>query len=184
MIKPLSTFCADVLATLSVRPECLTTASRGEVYRGTGRGARWLDTPRAVHGATRHERGQNVFRRALSFALLLAAPGLALAQALPPPPGDEQPAISVLREDLRDEVREDDSGTTIVGERESPIGLYITPWRNAYSEQDIDRPARLLQVDVTPIDRTVFARQVEYYSALTEAAEAKTAPPVAAPAAP
>ena len=119
----------------------------------------------------------------LSLILLLALPGVALAQALPPPPDDEQPAIPI-RQDLRDEVRSDDSGTTIVGERESPIGLYITPWRNAYSEQDIDRPARLLQVDVTPIDRTVFARQVEYYSALTEAAEAKTAPPVAAPAAP
>lgn len=121
---------------------------------------------------------------ALSLALLLSIPSLAFAQALPPPPGDEQPAISVLREDLRDEIREDDSGTTIVGERESPIGLYITPWRNAYSEQDIDRPARLLQVDVAPIDRTVFARQVEYYSALTEAAEAKKAAPAAAPAAP
>lgn len=119
----------------------------------------------------------------LPLALLLGLPVNLLAQALPPPPGDEQPAISV-RQDLRDEVRSDDSGTTIVGERESPIGLYITPWRNAYSEQDIDRPARLLQVDVAPIDRTVFARQVEYYSALTEAAEAKKAAPVAAPAAP
>lgn len=78
----------------------------------------------------------------------------------------------------------EDSGTTIVGERESPIGLYITPWRNAYAEQDIDRPARLLQVDMSPVDRTVFTRQVEYYDALTEAAQAKQPPPVAAPALP
>lgn len=76
----------------------------------------------------------------------------------------EQPALSPAdREDLRE-----DGGTTIVGERESPIGLYITPWRDAYSEQDIDRPARLLQVDMSPIDREVFARQVEYHKALTE----------------
>jgi len=58
-------------------------------------------------------------------------------------------------------------GTTIFGERESPIGLYITPWRDAQAERDIDRPARLLQEKATPIDRTVFNRQVEYYEALS-----------------
>lgn len=75
----------------------------------------------------------------------------------------------------------EDAGTTIVGERESPIGLYITPWRNAYAEQDIDRPARLLQVDMSPVDQTVFTRQVEYYDALTEAALTKQPLPAAEP---
>lgn len=120
---------------------------------------------------------------------LLALPLGVLAQATPAakpatktaaPAGNEQPAVrTAAPEDLRDQ-----AGTTIVGERESPIGLYITPWRDAYAEQDIDRPARLLQVDMTPLDRTVFARQVEYYDALTEAAEAKSAPATAAQAAP
>ncbi|MGQ0697314.1 MAG: hypothetical protein ACT4PZ_03620 [Panacagrimonas sp.] len=104
------------------------------------------------------------------------APTPPLRAATPEP--DEQPAVSVP-EDLRG-----DSGTTIVGERESPIGLYITPWRNAYAEQDIDRPARLLRVDMSLVDRDVFARQVEYYDALTEAALAKQAPTAAAPASP
>lgn len=63
------------------------------------------------------------------------------------------------------------AGTTIFGERESPIGLYITPWRDARPEQDIDRPARLLQDKMLPIDRAVFNRQVEYHEAL--AAELK-----------
>lgn len=107
-----------------------------------------------------------------------AAPTPPAAPVAAPDP-DEQPAI---RPDLREEPQSD-AGTTIVGERESPIGLYITPWRNAYAEQDIDRPARLLQVDMSPLDRDVFARQVEYYDALTEAAAAKTAP-AAAPVAP
>ena len=115
---------------------------------------------------------------------VLALPAVAqppAPQRLPNPekPGEERPAVSVgPREDLRD-----DSGTTIVGERESPIGLYITPWRNAYAEQDIDRPARLLRVDMSPIDRDVFSRQVEYYEALTDAADAKrgAAPPPAKP---
>ncbi|NGY03716.1 hypothetical protein [Solimonas terrae] len=61
----------------------------------------------------------------------------------------------------------DKPGTTIFGERESPIGLYITPWRDAHAEKDIDRPARLLQEKAVPIDRTVFDRQVEYYEVLT-----------------
>jgi hypothetical protein len=61
----------------------------------------------------------------------------------------------------------DHAGTTIFGERESPIGLYITPWRDAHAEKDIDRPARLLQEKPLPIDRVVFGREVEYYNALT-----------------
>ena len=120
-----------------------------------------------------------MFARTLS-AMLLALPLSAFAQkaATPPKAGAEQPAVKIgAPEDLRS-----DSGTTIVGERESPIGLYITPWRNAYSEQDIDRPARLLQVDMVPVDRDVFTRQVEYYDALTKAAVAKTAPAAALPA--
>lgn len=99
------------------------------------------------------------------------------AQDAVPPTPTEQPALSPAdREDLRD-----DPGTTIVGERESPIGLYITPWRDAYSEQDIDRPARLLQVDMSPIDREVFARQTEYHKALSELGRNR---PGAAPIAP
>lgn len=115
---------------------------------------------------------------ALPFGVLAqAAPAAKPATAkAPAPAGNEQPAVrTTVPEDLRDQ-----AGTTIVGERESPIGLYITPWRDAYAEQDIDRPARLLQVDMAPLDRTVFARQVEYYDALTEAAKAKSAPATAA----
>jgi hypothetical protein len=130
----------------------------------------------------------NTFVRTLLGCMagtLIALPALAqkAPQPLPNPekPGEERPRVNVgPREDLRD-----DSGTTIVGERESPIGLYITPWRNAYAEQDIDRPARLLRVDMSPIDRDVFTRQVEYYDALTDAAAAKhaaTPPATGAPA--
>jgi len=60
-----------------------------------------------------------------------------------------------------------DTGTTIVGERESPIGLYIMPWRNSGPEQGIDRPARLLQEEAVPLDPGTFRRQLDYYTALT-----------------
>jgi hypothetical protein len=104
-----------------------------------------------------------------------AAPAAAPKPAAASP--TEKPAA---KNDLRDE-----GGTTIIGERESPIGLYITPWREAYSQQDLTRPARLLQVDLSPVDREVFRRQVEYYKALEDAREAKLSPaPAAAPARP
>lgn len=111
---------------------------------------------------------------ALGLGLML--PAYAQPLALPPDtaPAAEQPEA---RSDLRDT-----SGTTIVGERESPIGLYITPWRNAAAEQDIDRPARLLQVEMAPVDRDVFERQVEYHQALTEARRPARTPAAAPPA--
>jgi hypothetical protein len=59
------------------------------------------------------------------------------------------------------------SGSTIVGERESPIGLYIMPWRNSGPEQGIDRPARLLDEEPLPLDPGTFRRQLDYYSALS-----------------
>lgn len=118
--------------------------------------------------------------RVLALGLfVLTAPGFAQPLAPDKVPSVENAEKPAVRMDLRD-----DAGTTVVGERESPIGLYITPWRNARAEQDIDRPARLLQVDMSPVDRDVFARQVEYHRALTEASRAKQAPTPAAPPAP
>jgi hypothetical protein len=107
--------------------------------------------------------------RTLPTLLLIALlPASVLAQ-------DEMPAVGA-RPDAPAPQRETKSpgmGTTIVGERESPIGLYITPWRNAAPEKDIDRPARLLQEKLLPVDREVFLRQVDYYDALSGALRAR-----------
>lgn len=96
------------------------------------------------------------------------------AVKLPPPsvaPSAKAPVAAV------------EEGTTIVGERESPIGLYITPWKNSFAEKELDRPARLLQEELLPLDRAVFLRGIEYYEALTGALKGKSAvtPPVALP---
>lgn len=131
--------------------------------------------------------------------LALLTPMLAIAQTKPknPAASDDQPTVStspgaapVLQNEpsarpssAAGKSAGTDGGTNIIGERESPIGLYITPWRNATAEVDIDRPARLLSVQLEPLDRRVFARQVEYYEALTAAQKAKT-PAGAAPSAP
>lgn len=84
----------------------------------------------------------------------------AVAPAAQPAPAQAAPRTPAVKEQT--------VGTNIFGgEKESPIGLYIMPWRESPAERDIDRPARLLQEQVLPIDRVVFERQLDYYDALS-----------------
>ncbi len=89
----------------------------------------------------------------LSLLALVALPLAALAQA---PAAAEEPAVKT-----------DDAGITVVGDRESPIGLYISPWRDESPEAELDRPARFLEEQLLPIDADVFRRQIEYYNTIT-----------------
>ena len=68
-----------------------------------------------------------------------------------------------------------EAGTTIIGDHESPIGLYLTPWKNEYAERGMDRPARIVQETLGPIDQDVFHRQVEYYDTITAYRKAELA---------
>ncbi len=70
---------------------------------------------------------------------------------------------------------EREAGTTIIGERESPIGLYITPWRNATPEKELDRPARFLDEALMPLDPEVFRRQLEYYNTISDHLSSRSA---------
>jgi len=74
----------------------------------------------------------------------------------------------VLAQDEQPSVTTEPAGTTIIGDRESPIGLYITPWRNAAPESELDRPARFLEEQLLPIDADVFRRQIEYYNTISD----------------
>jgi len=118
----------------------------------------------------------------LLTVLALSAPAYAQAVAKPkaapaPAANDDQPALDTTSK-MKAPSNSGGLGTTVItGEGESPLGLYLTPWRESRPEKDIDRPARLLQEDMRPIDKDVFERQVEYYDALTGAAKRKTATP-------
>jgi hypothetical protein len=94
---------------------------------------------------------------------LLAGLLPALASAQPAAAPAEEPAVKT------------DTGTTVVGERESPIGLYITPWRNDAPEAELDRPARFLEEELLPLDPDVFRRQVEYFNTITDHLRARGA---------
>jgi len=79
-------------------------------------------------------------------------------------------------------------GTTeISGNRELPKLMYIVPWQRAGVGNVTGRPPNSLVDEVlTPIDRTVFKRQNDYYAALQAAsasAASQPAVPGAAPAA-
>lgn len=97
--------------------------------------------------------------RSLVLTLLLS--GAAQAQT-EQPLADPKPA-------------EPEVGTTIVGERDSPIGLYITPWRNAAPEKELDRPARFLEEALMPLDPEVFRRQLEYYNTISDHLNSRSA---------
>ncbi len=103
-------------------------------------------------------------RMGLLMVLAAAAGPLAAQDELPAiggmPPSTSRPASA-------------DAGTTIIGERESPIGLYIMPWRDSLPEADMDRPARLLQESMQPLDEQVFVRRIEYHNALSGALKRK-----------
>ncbi len=51
-------------------------------------------------------------------------------------------------------------GTSIVGEQEAAIGLFIVPWV-ADRPSDIDRPPRLFEVPLEPLDAADFGLQVK-----------------------
>lgn len=93
------------------------------------------------------------FLSVLALAVLASLPAVATAQLAA---ATEEPAVKT-----------DSAGTTVVGDRESPIGLYITPWRNDAPEAELDRPARFLEEQLLPLDADVFRRQIEYYNTIS-----------------
>lgn len=64
-------------------------------------------------------------------------------------------------------------GTTIYGDDENPIGLYIIPWRASSPTPQMDRPARFVDETEAAVDETQFTRFVEYYDALTRHRQAQ-----------
>lgn len=69
---------------------------------------------------------------------------------------------------------DDTPGTTLIGDRESPLGLYLTPWKNEYAERGMDRPPQNLQEAVAPVDPKVLDRQRDYYDTIVNYRQAET----------
>lgn len=95
-------------------------------------------------------------------------------------------ACTALAADKSDAAKPADAdssyGTTIFGDQETPIGLFITPWKDSFAERGLDRPARFFDEAVEPIDRATFKRQLDYWRELTKYRQAH--PASSAPAQP
>jgi hypothetical protein len=73
--------------------------------------------------------------------------------------------------------------TTVTGNRELPKVMYVVPWKRSDIGDLIGRPANsLLDEVLSPVDRSVFRREVQYYQALKP--DTAAPPAAAAPAAP
>jgi hypothetical protein len=120
---------------------------------------------------------RHIASRACALALLGWTACAGSQDEMPALP-DEQPAISTEEPALSPEpeaapqkpggVQKARTGTTVIGEQEAPLGLYIMPWRQSQAQAGLDRPARLLDEALLPLDPEVFKRQVEYHRALSE----------------
>jgi len=98
----------------------------------------------------------------LAVGLSLGAPALAAKHAKPAATADTPADTTAAPASAGG----DTTGTTIVGDQEAPIGLFITPWKNDYAEHSLDRPARFVDDELVPIDPDVFHREIKYDAAI------------------
>ena len=57
------------------------------------------------------------------------------------------------------------SGMSIVGNDEAPKSLYIVPWKSSEIGMETDLSSNLLNESLTPVDKDVFLREVNFYNA-------------------
>jgi len=106
----------------------------------------------------------------LCFALVLS---IARAQDAPKEVKPVKPATapqSSTKPPTRADRLELDT-TTVTGNRELPKVLYIVPWKKAELGELPAQPFNTLLDEVlTPVDRDVFKREVNYFHAVTDSA--------------
>lgn len=55
------------------------------------------------------------------------------------------------------------SGMSIVGNSETPTSLVIVPWKSSEIGQETKLKSNLLDDSLTPVDRPVFMRELDFY---------------------
>jgi hypothetical protein len=59
-------------------------------------------------------------------------------------------------------VQEPEAGVTIMGDRDSALGLFLAPWKEE-ERADLGRPPGLQDPGLAPVDPDGFARTTTYY---------------------
>lgn len=58
----------------------------------------------------------------------------------------------------------DAAGTTILGDQDAAVGLYLAPWKDEEPAADLGRAPGLHDEAPVPLDASAFARTSTYYS--------------------
>lgn len=56
------------------------------------------------------------------------------------------------------------SGMSILGNDDAPKSLYIVPWKTSEIGSETKLSSNLLNADMTPVDKTVFMRELDFYN--------------------
>ena len=67
------------------------------------------------------------------------------------------------KEKAKDEAKEL-SGISIVGNKEAPKSLFIVPWKSSELGVETGLASSLLNEKLKPVDKDVFARELDFYS--------------------
>lgn len=57
------------------------------------------------------------------------------------------------------------SGISVVGNKEAPKSLFIVPWKSSELGVETDLSSKLLDEKMNVVDKDVFERELEFYSA-------------------
>lgn len=60
------------------------------------------------------------------------------------------------------------SGMSVVGNNETPKSLYIVPWKSSEIGMETDLSSNLLNESLTPVDKDVFMREVNFHEVSTK----------------
>ncbi len=56
------------------------------------------------------------------------------------------------------------SGMSSLGNDDAPKSLYIVPWKSSEIGSETKLSSSLLNADMTPVDKTVFMRELDFYN--------------------
>lgn len=74
--------------------------------------------------------------------------------------------VSVKDKKSKDDAKEL-SGISIVGNKEAPKSLFIVPWKSSELGVETGLASKLLDEKMKVVDKDVFDRELEFYSATT-----------------
>jgi hypothetical protein len=72
-------------------------------------------------------------------------------------------ALAAGKSKKEDVAAKEISGMSIVGNNETPTSLVIVPWKSSEIGQETKLQSNLLNDGLTPVDRAVFMRELDFY---------------------